>query len=242
MAFAFKAAGFDPVDFHMTDIIGDHTFSDFVGIAACGGFSYGDVLGGQGWAKSILMHEENVRPEFQPFFACPDTFALGIWNGCQMLTRIAELVPGIKHWPLFLENQSEQFEAGVSIVKIQDNTKNPSVFLHGMHGSSLPIAVSHGEGHASFKHQQDLEAINEHCLILIRYTDRGSVTTRYPFNPNGSSEGIAEVRSLDGRVLAKMPRPKQTFMADAGSYVPKEKADQRGEFGPWVRMFRSARR
>jgi phosphoribosylformylglycinamidine synthase len=245
MAFAFKAAGFDPVDVHMTDIISGRSLSDFVGIAACGGFSYGDVLGaGQGWAKSILMHEDNARPEFQRFFARPDTFALGVCNGCQMLTRIAELIPGSGHWPLFLENQSQQFEARVSMVKIQDNnTKSPSVFLHGMNGSSLPIVVSHGEGRASFKNQQDLEALNADGLIPIRYADnRGSVTTRYPFNANGSPEGIAGVRSLDGRVLAMMPHPERTIMVDVGSYVPKEKAEEWGEFGPWVRMFKSARR
>jgi phosphoribosylformylglycinamidine synthase len=244
MAFAFKAAGFDAIDVHMTDIIGGRTLEDFVGIAACGGFSYGDVLGaGQGWAKSILMHEENARPTFQNFFARKDTFALGVCNGCQMLTRIAELIPGTNYWPLFLENKSEQFEARVSMVKIEDNNKHPSVFLHGMHGSSLPIAVSHGEGRASFKHTQDLEAMNEHNLIPIRYTDNhDKVTEKYPFNPNGSPEGIAAVRSLDGRVLAMMPHPERTIMADVGSYVPKEKADQWGEFGPWVRMFRSARR
>ncbi|KAF8861177.1 phosphoribosylformylglycinamidin [Acephala macrosclerotiorum] len=245
MAFAFKAAGFDPIDVHMTDIISGLSLAEFVGIAACGGFSYGDVLGaGQGWAKSILMHEENARPEFKRFFERPDTFALGVCNGCQMLTRIAELIPGTPHWPLFLENKSEQFEARVSMVKIQDNNaKNPSVFLHGMNGSSLPIAVSHGEGRASFKHQSHLEAMNADGLIPIRYTDnRGSVTTRYPFNANGSPEGIAGVRSLDGRVLAMMPHPERTIMVDVGSYVPKEKAEQWGEFGPWVRMFRSARR
>lgn len=244
MAFAFKAAGFDPIDVHMTDIISGRSLADFVGIAACGGFSYGDVLGaGQGWAKSILMHEENARPEFQRFFARPDTFALGVCNGCQMLTRIAELIPGTSHWPLFLENQSQQFEGRVSMVKIQDNSKNPSVFFHGMNGSSLPIAVSHGEGRASFKNSSDIEAMNADGLIPIRYTDnRGHVTTRYPFNPNGSPEGIAGVRSLDGRVLAMMPHPERTIMADVGSYVPKEKADQWGEFGPWIRMFRSARR
>jgi phosphoribosylformylglycinamidine synthase len=244
MAFAFKAAGFDPIDVHMTDIIGGRTLSDFVGIAACGGFSYGDVLGaGQGWAKSILMHEENARPEFQKFFARPDTFALGVCNGCQMLTRIAELIPGTQHWPLFLENKSQQFEGRVSMVKIQDNSKAPSVFLHGMNGSSLPIVVSHGEGRASFKYQQDLEAMNVDELIPIRYTDnRGSVTTRYPFNANGSPEGIAGVRSADGRVLAMMPHPERTIMADVGSYAPKDMVDQWGEFGPWVRMFKSARR
>jgi phosphoribosylformylglycinamidine synthase len=244
MAFAFKAAGFDPIDVHMTDIISGRTLSDFVGIAACGGFSYGDVLGaGQGWAKSILMHEENARPEFQRFFARPDTFALGVCNGCQMLTRIAELIPGTSHWPLFLQNTSQQFEARVSMVKIHDNTKTPSVFLHRMHGSSLPIVVSHGEGRAEFKHPSHLEALNADGLIPIRYTDnRESTTTRYPFNPNGSPEGIAGVRSLDGRVLALMPHPERTIMKDVGSYIPAVQSEQWGEFGPWVRMFKSARR
>lgn len=244
MAFAFKAAGFDAIDVHMTDIIGGRNLSEFVGIAACGGFSYGDVLGaGQGWAKSILMHEENARPAFQEFFARKDTFALGVCNGCQLLTRIAELIPGTNYWPLFVANQSEQFEARVSMVKLEDNKKHPSVFLDGMDGSALPIVVSHGEGRASFKRVQDLEAMNEHNLIPIRYTDNyGSVTTKYPFNANGSPEGIAAVRSLDGRVLAMMPHPERTIMADVGSYVPKEKVDEWGEFGPWVRMFRSARR
>lgn len=244
MAFAFKAAGFDPIDIHMTDIIGGRSLADFVGIAACGGFSYGDVLGaGNGWAKSILMHTQNARPEFEKFFARPDTFALGVCNGCQMLTRIAELIPGTSNWPLFLENTSQQFEARVSMVKIQDSGKTPSVFLHGMNGSSLPIAVSHGEGRASFRSAQHLEAMNADCLIPIRYTDnRGHVTSRYPYNPNGSPEGIAGVRSLDGRVLALMPHPERTIMADVGSYVPPERVEEWGEFGPWVRMFRSARR
>jgi len=150
------------------------------------------------------MHP-HTRAEFQKFFSRKDTFALGVCNGCQMLTRIAELIPGTSHWPLFLENQSEQFEARASMVKIQDNTKTPSVFLHGMNGSSLPIAVSHGEGRAGFRHQGDIEALNADGLIPLRYTDnRGHVTTKYPANPNGSPEGIAAVRNLDGRVLAMM--------------------------------------
>ena len=245
MAFAFKTAGFDAIDVHMTDLIkGRCSLSTFAGIAACGGFSYGDVLGaGQGWAKSILMHEQTLRPEFQKFFERPDTFALGVCNGCQMLTRIAELIPGTSHWPLFLENKSEQFEARVSMVRIQDNSKTPSVFLHGMNGSAFPIAVSHGEGRASFRHPQNLEAMNAEGLIPIRYTNnRGSVTTRYPFNANGSPEGIAGVRSLDGRVLAMMPHPERTIMADVGSYIPDGRQEEWGEFGPWVRLFRSARR
>jgi phosphoribosylformylglycinamidine synthase len=243
MAFAFKAAGFDAVDVHMSDIISGLPLSGFVGLAACGGFSYGDVLGaGQGWAKSILMHEK-VREEFKRFFARSDTFALGVCNGCQMLTRIAELIPGAKNWPLFLQNKSEQFEGRFSMVRIQDNTKAPSVFLHGMHGSALPITISHGEGRASFRNPQDLEAMNSDGLIPFRYADnKGSISTRYPFNPNGSTEGIAGVRSLDGRVLAMMPHPERTIMANVGSYIPKKQSEEWGEFGPWVRMFKSARR
>ncbi|KAF7933373.1 hypothetical protein BELL_0207g00060 [Botrytis elliptica] len=245
MAFAFKAAGFDPIDVHMTDIISGHySLANFVGIAACGGFSYGDVMGaGRGWANSILMHEQKARPEFENFFKRPDTFALGVCNGCQMLSRISELIPGTSHWPVFTDNQSQQFEGRVSMVKIQDNAKKPSVFLHGMNGSSLPIVVSHGEGRASFKNDTDLGALNSDNLIPIRYTDNfDKPTMRYPYNPNGSPEGIAAVRSLDGRVLAMMPHPERTIMADVGSYVPKESAEEWGEFGPWVRMFKSARR
>ena len=244
MAFAFRAAGFDAIDVHMSDLIGTRSLSEFVGIAACGGFSYGDVLGaGEGWARSILMHTKNARPEFEKFFQRPDTFVLGVCNGCQMLTRIKELIPGTDHWPLFLQNESRQFEARASMVKIQDDSKTPSVFLHGMNGSSLPIAVSHGEGRASFSHQQDLAALNENGLLPLRYVDnRNRVTMRYPFNPNGSPEGIAGVRSLDGRVLAMMPHPERTIMAAVGSYIPKSMVKDSDEYGPWLRMFRSARR
>ncbi|KAI9729497.1 MAG: hypothetical protein M1818_008520 [Claussenomyces sp. TS43310] len=250
MAFAFKAAGFDPVDIHMTDIIGGRSLADFVGLAACGGFSYGDVLGaGQGWAKSILMHGENARPEFEKFFARKDTFTLGVCNGCQMLTRIAELIPGSEHWPVFVANESEQFEARVSMVRIQETTGGaaartpPSVFLHGMSGSYLPIVVSHGEGRASFRSAHDLPALHEAGLAPLRYADyRGAPTTRYPFNPNGSPDGIAGVRSRDGRVLALMPHPERTILADAHSYAPRDMLQDWGEFGPWVRMFKSARR
>jgi phosphoribosylformylglycinamidine synthase len=245
MAFTFKAAGFDPIDIHMTDILSGRSLADFVGIAACGGFSYGDVLGaGQGWAKSILTPEKNARLEFKKFFERKDTFTLGVCNGCQMLSKITELIPGTDHWPQFVDNESRQFEARFSMVQIRDtNTRNPSVFLHGMNGSSLPIAVSHGEGRAKFTHLSDLQALNESHMIPIRYVDNyGKVTNKYPANPNGSPEGIAGVRSKDGRVLALMPHPERTIMADVGSYVPTELVEEWGEFGPWVRMFRSARR
>ncbi|EHL01446.1 putative Phosphoribosylformylglycinamidine synthase [Glarea lozoyensis 74030] len=243
MAYAFKVAGFDAIDVHMSDIIDHGSLENYVGIAACGGFSYGDVLGaGRGWANSILMNP-HARSEFQKFFARTDTFTLGVCNGCQMLSQLTELIPGTTHWPTFERNRSGQFEGRVGMVKIQDNTKTPSVFLHGMHGSSLPIVVSHGEGRAQFKSPADLEAMNADGLLPIRYTDtRGHVTSKYPANPNGSPEGIAAVRSLDGRVLALMPHPERTIMADVGSYVPRGRAEEWGEFGPWVRIFRSARR
>jgi phosphoribosylformylglycinamidine synthase len=245
MAFAFKAAGFDAVDVHMTDIIAGRSLADFVGIAACGGFSYGDVLGaGQGWAKSILMHTENARPEFQKFFERKDTFALGVCNGCQMLSRIAELIPGTEHWPLFVENESQQFEGRVSMVQIRDSDpSNPSVFLHGMDKSSLPIVVSHGEGRALFAHPSDLEKLEATGGVPVRYVDNsGRPTMKYPYNPNGSPGGVAGVRSRDGRVLAMMPHPERTIMADVGSYIPEGQQAEWGEYGPWVRMFRSARR
>jgi phosphoribosylformylglycinamidine synthase len=243
MAFAFRAAGFDPVDVHMTDIISGLSLTDFVGLAACGGFSYGDVLGaGQGWAKSILMHEK-TRREFADFFKRPDTFALGICNGCQMLSRLKEIIPGTEHWPKFVENTSQQFEARFSMVKIQDNPARLSVFFHGMNGSTLPIVVSHGEGRAQFSSPNSLQELSESGMIPIRYVDnRLNVTEQYPYNPNGSPAGVAGVSSKDGRVLAIMPHPERTIMADVGSYVPPEVVEEWGEFGPWFRMFRSARK
>ena len=247
MAFAFKAAGFDPIDIHMTDIIGGRSLVDFVGLAACGGFSYGDVLGGgQGWANSVLMHTENARPEFEKFFNRPDTFTLGVCNGCQMLVRLKELIPGAENWPLFLENVSQQFEGRYSMVKIVEDyslTSKPSVFLHGMNGSSLPIVVSHGEGRATFASRMSLQALKEEGKVAMTYVDnRLNLTETYPYNPNGSPDGIAGVKSKDGRVLAMMPHPERTIMADVGSYIPPEKTAEWGEYGPWVRVFRSARR
>ncbi|KAK1780074.1 CobB/CobQ-like glutamine amidotransferase domain-containing protein [Copromyces sp. CBS 386.78] len=244
MAFAFRAAGFDAVDVHMTDIINGRSLADFVGLAACGGFSYGDVLGaGQGWAKSILLHEK-ARAELEAFFNRKDTFSLGVCNGCQMLSRLRSLIPGAEHFPTFVQNASAQFEARYSMVKIEEGeaSKN-SVFFNGMGGSSLPIVVSHGEGRAEFDSQADFQALTEQNGIPIRYVDnRLNVTEEYPFNPNGSPAGIAGVASKDGRVLAMMPHPERTIMADVTSYAPEDQLSQWGEFGPWLRMFRSARR
>ncbi|KAK7220254.1 hypothetical protein V2G26_008257 [Clonostachys chloroleuca] len=246
MAFAFKAAGFEPIDVHMSDIQEGRSLADFVGLAAGGGFSYGDVFGaGVGWAQSILEHK-NVRQEFQTFFNRPDTFALGVCNGCQMLTRLKELIPGAENWPTFVENASRQYEARFTMVKIDDSaSETPSVFLHGMSGSALPIAVAHGEGRASFTNDASLNVLNSDGLIPIKYVNNRLEVAgpeQYPYNPNGSPGGIAGVRSRDGRVLALMPHPERTILADVGSYVPSDQVAEWGEFGPWVRMFKSARR
>ncbi|KAL9030772.1 MAG: hypothetical protein Q9196_001150 [Gyalolechia fulgens] len=241
MAFAFRAAGFEAIDVHMSDILDGFALDRFRGLAVCGGFSYGDVLGaGLGWAKSILMHER-ARKTFENFFNRPDTFTLGVCNGCQMLTRIRELIPGAEHWPTFVENTSQQFEARFSMVAAQE--QDPSVFFDGMAGSSLPIVVSHGEGRAEFSSPDDLQALNDGKLIPLRYIDNyGSVTEAYPANPNGSPQGIAGVQSRDGRVVALMPHPERTIMADVASWVPKEKVERWGQYGPWFRLFLNARR
>lgn len=247
MAFAFHTAGFSAIDVHMTDIIsGRVSLSSFVGLAACGGFSYGDVLGaGQGWAKSVLLHN-NTREEFKIFFERPDTFALGVCNGCQFLSRLNELIPGAQDWPSFERNASEQYEGRVCMVRISDpNLSQPSVFLHGMDGSSLPIAVAHGEGRASFPATSpvDAQSFVRSGLAPVRFVDNASLqpTIKYPFNPNGSPEGIAAVRSPDGRVLAIMPHPERTVMNGVASWLPDD-AKNWGDIGPWGRMFFSARR
>ncbi|KAL3472512.1 CobB/CobQ-like glutamine amidotransferase domain-containing protein [Aspergillus californicus] len=244
MAFAFNTAGFAAIDVHMTDVIaGRVSLSSFVGLAACGGFSYGDVLGaGQGWAKSVLLHE-STRAEFQTFFQRPDTFALGVCNGCQFLSRLAELIPGTDYWPTFERNASEQYEGRVAMVRISDpNPSTPSVFLHGMNGSSFPIAVAHGEGRASFKSTNPSSFVAQ-GLAPVQYVDNATLkpTMKYPYNPNGSPEGIAGVRNTDGRVLAIMPHPERTVMNGIASWLP-AKAEEWGDIGPWGRIFFSARR
>jgi phosphoribosylformylglycinamidine synthase len=236
---------------HMTDIISNRvSLAGFVGIAACGGFSYGDVLGaGQGWAKSVLLHS-NTRNEFKTFFERPDTFTLGVCNGCQFLSKLKELVPGTELWPSFERNASEQYEARVCMVEVLDpkgpNT-SPSVFLHGMHGSKFPIVTAHGEGRAHFSSAATSSAsplaLYEENLVSLRYVDnRGNQTEAYPYNPNGSPMGITGVRSKDGRVLALMPHPERTILREVGSYIPRGKMEEWGELGPWSRMFKSARR
>ncbi|KAJ9629915.1 phosphoribosylformylglycinamidine synthase [Taxawa tesnikishii (nom. ined.)] len=249
MAFAFNVAGFSAIDVHMTDILsGRVSLAGFTGLAACGGFSYGDVLGaGQGWAKSVLLHS-SARAEFKNFFERRDTFTLGVCNGCQFLSRLTELIPGAEAWPTFERNVSEQYEARVCMVEVTDPpSKSPSVFLHGMNGSYLPIVTAHGEGQATFDTSATSvatpQALQEQGLVSLRYVDNYlKPTEKYPYNPNGSPQGITGVRTPDGRVLALMPHPERTILKEVGSYIPKDQAEGWGEFGPWVRLFQSARR
>lgn len=234
MGAAFDRAGFSAVDVHMSDILnGQVNLKDFRGLVACGGFSYGDVLGaGAGWAKSILFNEQ-ARNEFKDFFARTDSFALGVCNGCQMLSNLAELIPGADHWPRFVRNASEQFEARVAMVEVQESD---SVFLAGMAGSRMPIAVSHGEGRTEFANASDKDELAGQ--VALRYVDNyGRVTERFPFNTNGSQEGITGLTAADGRVTIMMPHPERLFRAIQNSYIP----EGWGEDGAWLRMFRNAR-
>jgi len=236
MAAAFGRAGFDAVDVHMTDVLsGRRSLREFAGLAACGGFSYGDVLGaGGGWAKSILFNAR-ARDEFAAFFARPDTFTLGVCNGCQMLSVLAELIPGAGHWPRFLKNRSEQFEARLSLVEVLPSR---SVLLDGMAGSRLLIPTSHGEGLATFA-PGDQQACAAAGQVAIRYVDnQGRPAETYPANPNGSPGGIAGLCSGDGRVTILMPHPERVHRTVQHSWHP----EGWGEDGPWMRLFRNARR
>ena len=236
MAAAFDRAGFECVDVHMSDLLeGRAQLSDFKGLAACGGFSYGDVLGaGEGWAKSILF-SASIRDDFEAFFARSDTFALGVCNGCQMLSNLHELIPGAEHWPRFVRNQSEQFEARLSLVEIQPS---PSILLSGMEGARLPIAVAHGEGRAEFGQESgpaDLEATG---LVAVRFVDhRGAPTLHYPENPNGSPGGITGLTTRDGRVTLMMPHPERVFRAVQHSWRPQGWTED----APWMNLYRNAR-
>ncbi|KAI1420277.1 CobB/CobQ-like glutamine amidotransferase domain-containing protein [Xylaria sp. FL1777] len=246
MAFAFRAAGFDAIDVMMTDIIDGRTLDDFSGLAACGGFSFGDVLeAGRGWALSISKNEK-AKATFETFFKRPRTFTLGVCNGCQMLSRLNEfnpgLIPGAENWPIFVQNKSQQYEGRYCMVKI-GNGAQKSIFFDGMEGSSLPIATAHGEGRAEFSSPAKLQSIVDEGLAPLRYVDNfGAVTERYPSNPNGSPQGIAGITSRDGRVLAIMPHPERTIMADVASYVPQKQLKEFGQYSPWIKMFRNARK
>jgi len=236
MAAAFDRAGFVAIDVHMSDILSGRTdLADFNGLVACGGFSYGDVLGaGEGWAKSILFNA-NARAMFKTFFERETTFTLGVCNGCQMLSNLKEIIPGAQHWPHFVQNKSERFEARFSLVEIQES---PSVLFKGMEGSRMPIAVSHGEGHAEFSSDAAIDAANNSGTVSMRYINNyGDVTETYPANPNGSVDGITSLTTTDGRVTIMMPHPERVFRTVANSWHP----DSWGEDSPWVRMFRNAR-
>lgn len=237
MAAAFDCAGFESVDVHMSDLLsGRVSLEGFNSLVACGGFSYGDVLGaGEGWAKSILFNDR-VRDQFAAFFNRPDTLALGVCNGCQMLSNLHELIPGSEGWPRFVRNQSEQFEARLVMAEVP---ASPSAFMEGMAGSRMPIAVAHGEGRVEFPAGTSADQLSDSELIALRYVDnRGEVTTRYPWNPNGSEAGITGVTTRDGRVTILMPHPERVFRTSQLSWHP---ADW-GEDAPWIRMFRNARR
>ncbi|MEH6358167.1 MAG: phosphoribosylformylglycinamidine synthase [Pseudomonadales bacterium] len=236
MAAAFDRAGFSAIDVHMSDILsGRTTLDDFRGLVACGGFSYGDVLGaGEGWAKSILFNAK-ARSQFQAFFEREDTFALGICNGCQMLSNLHELIPGTEHWPHFVRNESEQFEARVAMVEVQES---PSILLKGMAGSRMPIAIAHGEGRAEFADAAGIQSLTDNAGVALRYVDNyGKVTQSYPQNPNGSPEGISGLTNRDGRVTLMMPHPERVFRAVQNSWYP----DEWNEDAAWMRMFRNAR-
>ena len=233
MAAAFHRAGFASVDVHMSDILsGRVSLEGFKGAVACGGFSYGDVLGaGKGWARTILFNPR-ARDEFSAFFGRDDTFALGVCNGCQMMSALKDLIPGADLWPRFERNKVEQFEARFTMVEIPES---PSLFFAGMAGSRMPIVVSHGEGRADF----DSSAQQASTLVAMRYLDNaGNPSEVYPYNPNGSPAGITGVTTADGRFTVMMPHPERVFRTVQMSWHP---ADL-GEDSPWMRMFRNARK
>ncbi|PCH61672.1 MAG: phosphoribosylformylglycinamidine synthase [Gammaproteobacteria bacterium] len=237
MAAAFDRAGFSAVDVHMSDIIeGRITLDDFKGLAACGGFSYGDVLGaGRGWASSIL-YNARAREVFESFFHRQDSFALGVCNGCQMMSHLSQLIPGTQHWPSFERNESEQFEARLVMVEVMES---PSILFDSMVGSKIPVVVSHGEGRVAWTEIDDAEQTLKQQLASLRYIDNyGEPTVAYPANPNGSPLGITGLTTADGRFSIMMPHPERVFRTSQFSWHPAEW----GEDSPWLRMFRNARR
>ncbi|MBC7697703.1 MAG: phosphoribosylformylglycinamidine synthase, partial [Bacteroidia bacterium] len=237
MAASFDRAGFATYDVHMSDIIsGRVSLKDFAGFVACGGFSYGDVLGaGEGWAKSILFNAR-ARDEFSAFFERQDSFALGVCNGCQMMSNLRELIPGAAYWPHFVRNKSEQFEARLAMVEILES---PSLFFNGMVGSKMPIAVAHGEGYAEFSQKNAVNELLAKKLVTMRFIDNASTPTEsYPFNPNGSPLGVTGLTSTDGRFSIMMPHPERVVRNVQNTW----QACGESEDSAWIRMFRNARR
>ncbi len=238
MAAAFTEAGFDAFDVHMTDLLNARVqLTQFQALVACGGFSYGDVLGaGSGWAKSILFNPR-LRDDFAAFFNRPDTLSLGVCNGCQMLSQLKDLIPGAQDWPRFIRNRSEQFEARYVSVEI---LPSPSLFFKGMEGSQLPIPVAHGEGQVCFAHTGSRDALKAHGLESVRYIDHyGKPTVIYPLNPNGSDQGLTGMTTRDGRATILMPHPERCYRSLQMSWRPDDRFV--GEAGPWLRMFQNAR-
>lgn len=236
MAAAFEHAGFSCYDVHMTDILeGRIDLDAFVGLVACGGFSFGDVLGaGKGWAQSILLHRV-AREQFSTFFNREDTFTLGVCNGCQMLSHLKELIPGAELWPKFMLNTSEQFEARMSLVEIP---KSPSIFFQDMEGSLIPVSVAHGEGRVEFAYKSATQAVLENNLVALRYVDNyGKATEKYPTNPNGSAQGMTGFTTTDGRATILMPHPERVYRSAQNAWHP----HYIQEDGPWLRFFRNAR-
>ncbi len=236
MAAAFHRAGFTAYDVHMTDLFERRLeLDDFRGLVVCGGFSYGDVLGaGEGWAKSILFHSR-LRDVFSEHFARPDTFSLGVCNGCQMMSALSEIIPGTEHWPRFVRNRSEQFEGRLSLVEV---VESPSLFFAGMAGARIPIAVAHGEGRAEFANPGSLDALVRDRLLSLRFVQNdGQPAQRYPANPNGSPGGLTGITTPDGRVTLLMPHPERVFRSAQNSWHP----DEWGEDSPWMRIWRNAR-
>ena len=237
MAAAFHKVGFESIDVHMSDVLEKRVnLEDFVGLVACGGFSYGDVLGaGQGWAKSILFNPVALEA-FKAFFARKDTFGLGVCNGCQMMSQLKEIIPGAGHWPRFVRNLSERFEARTVMVEV---TPSPSIFFDGMEGSRFPVAVAHGEGRTLFSSENGAQETLSKGLVSARYVDhKGEATEHYPLNPNGSPLGLTGLCNEDGRFTIMMPHPERVFRTVQNSWHPEEW----GEDGPWMRFFRNARK
>ena len=233
MAYAFHKAGFESHDVHMTDLqSGRANLADFKGLVACGGFSYGDTLGaGIGWARSITFNP-TLADQFKGFFGRTDTFGLGVCNGCQMFAELANIIPGAQDWPRFTTNQSERFEARLSMVEVLES---PSLFLQGMAGSRLPIAVAHGEGFANFKHRGNAAQ----AIAAMRFVDNhGQATEQYPFNPNGSAGGLTAVTTADGRFTAMMPHPERVFRNVQMSWT----SGDISATSPWLRVWQNARK
>jgi len=236
MAAAFVRAGFEAIDVHMTDLIESRvSLEQFNMMVACGGFSYGDVLGaGGGWAKSVLFNERLSR-QFRAFFERETTLSLGVCNGCQMISLLRPLIPGAEHWPRFMRNRSEQFEGRLVMAAVSES---PSVLLRNMQGSRFPIAVAHGEGLAHFEGEAQYQSLVSTGGVAMRYVDGyGVPTERYPANPNGSPGGVTGITSMDGRALIMMPHPERVFRTVQNSWHP----SHWGEDAPAMRMFRNAR-